>query len=159
MIQRKQTIFLLVAALCMGSATFLPLVEYVRAPGAESFIFKADALYNGQGIVVPDFKLSVPFLWLYAFLGAALLAVVFLYRQRVRQMRFVHGLMLVSLGAFVGQVFVHSSLASYLGTRINVASSFKVGFVLPLIAVVFIWLAGRGIKADEALVKSTDRLR
>jgi len=37
----------------------------------------------------------------------------------------------------------------------------KPGFasILPLVAICFIWLANRGIKHDERLVRSADRIR
>ena len=159
MIQRKQSIFLLLAALCMGLTFVMPLVEYTVKPDARHFMFRTDALYNELGVRVPDFDLTVPFNWLYAVIAAALIGVIFLYTNRPRQMRIVRGVFMVILGGFVGQVFVHQSLASYLGTSVSVSYSMLPGFFLPLAAVLFCWLAERGIRADEKLVKSMDRLR
>jgi len=41
----------------------------------------------------------------------------------------------------------------------EVAILYHVGFYLPVVALAFLFLAIRGIKKDEALVKSLDRIR
>ena len=159
MIQRKQSVFLLLAAICMGLTFAVPQAEYSVKPDGRHFEFRSDALYNGLGVRVTDFDLNVPFNWLYGVITASLLGVIFVYAYRPRQRRIVRGVVLVILGGFVGQVFVHQSLASYLGTSVSVNYSLLPGFFLPLAAVLFCWLAERGIRADENLVKSMDRLR
>lgn len=159
MIQRKQTVFLALAALCLVLTYFLPLVVYTQQPDARIFTLRTDALHGPDGLAMEEAELMIPFQWVYAFLIVGLVGSIFLFKQRPRQRRIVRGLFLVTLGCFVGQAFVHQSVASYLGTSINVRYVFQVAFFLPLVAVVLTWLAERGIKADEDLVKSTDRLR
>jgi len=53
-----------------------------------------------------------------------------------------------------------NSLRSYLGRNGGeVTDTFGVAYFLPLLTLVFAYLAERAIRADEALVRSADRLR
>ncbi len=159
MIQRKQTLFLLLSALCMGLACALPWMDYLQRTPQRSFELRAYGVFTEAGLPVADMPLTVPFVWLYAFVAVACLVVVFLYRDRPRQARFTRTLYLLMLGCFAGQVLAHRSVASYLGPATDLDTTWLPGFFIVLAAGVSTWLAERGIRADEALVKSMDRLR
>jgi hypothetical protein len=52
-------------------------------------------------------------------------------------------------------LFIFFTYFSFSGAQI----SFKTGVVLPLVAIILDYLAIRGIKKDEALIRSIDRIR
>ncbi|MFN8350304.1 MAG: DUF4293 domain-containing protein [Flavobacteriales bacterium] len=159
MIQRKQTLFLLAAMVLLGLMYVVPAVAYHRLPDDARFTFHPWGLENHLGVVVPDFNFPLPFQWILAVCILGMGVSIFLYGNRPRQMRVVRGISLLVLLCGGAQAFVHQSVQSYLGTAPHVESSFQAGFFLPFLAFACCWLAERGIRQDEQLVRSMDRLR
>lgn len=159
MLQRKQTLYLLAAMLLLALLYVLPIAEYHRSTDDMLFTFHPWGVENGLGVRVPDFGFPLPFEYIYGALIAALGTVIALFKNRPLQSRILRALFLMILLCGVGQVFVHQSISAYLGTATTVTSSIQVAFVFPFIAVLCCWLAERAIRADEELVRSTDRLR
>lgn len=156
MIQRIQTVYLLLAAVALFSTFLVDIAQFTDAAGLENDL----ALYrlsrsDGEILMVqsgiwPILSLSVT--------GALYLVAIFAYRNRKRQMAFVRFsyvtvlLSLVAIWFFVDQNYWVLNLS-------EPDLSFRVGFYLPFVAFAFSWLANRSIRADEALVKSLDRIR
>lgn len=157
MLQRKQTIFLVLAALIAFGTWVLPITTYQR--GAEIFTLRTTGLFAGNGAEVPDVQMKAPFSVLFTVIGVALLACIFFYTNRPRQARFVRGTYLVILGLIAFLFITDNSVQAYLEQGGTVDSSYGLSFVAPLVMLVLAFMAERAIKADEALVRSTDRLR
>ena len=156
--QRKQTVFLVVAALMALATWFFPVVTYEHA-GAE-FTFRTTGLFMADGTEVVDVDIKVPFSIVLTVIAVALLACALLYGNRPRQIRFVRGTYLVILAVIAFLFITDNSLRSYLGRNGGeVTDTFGVDYFLPLLTLVFAYLAERAIRADEALVRSADRLR
>ncbi|MBL0034268.1 MAG: DUF4293 domain-containing protein [Flavobacteriales bacterium] len=158
MIQRKQTVFLALAALLAGLMFAFPLVSYERMDHQE-FLLKLWGLFNGDGRTVPDVALKLPVHAVTAILAALLLVCIFLYGSRARQLRFVRMTYLFALALQVGVLITHMSVRAYLAQGSSVEYSFGPAFFFPIGILVFSFLAERGIRKDEELVKSMDRLR
>lgn len=156
MIQRKQTLFLLLGALCGVLTFFFPVDTFLR--GGEIFIFRTDGIFH-DGMPVVDASSKVPFSLVIGFLSAMLVAAIFFYRKRPRQLMLVRSTVLVLLGIQVFLFITDQSLFAYLGKSGDVQRSFGLSLFLPVGMIVFALLAMRGISADERLVKSMDRLR
>ena len=136
MIQRIQTVYLLIVALLSGVASlFLP--------------FGVDA----QGIVVK--LVELPYL-LAGFAIAAVLALVSIFRFKNRKSQFMLNRLNMIVQLFLLGVFVGRSLKATGGF---LEPEKAVGMFLPLLSIVLLVLANRAIKKDEDLVKSVDRLR
>ncbi len=142
MIQRIQSIFLLLAAGACFGLLGLPFAEtdQVLAQG-----FFTDA----------DFDILDHWSLLVLFLGAGLLLVVaiFLYKSRPTQLK----LTLVSILLVVGGAVASVILLTQSTATDRAEVSF--GIALPILAIAFSLLARRGIQRDEKLVRSADRLR
>ncbi|WP_276390362.1 DUF4293 domain-containing protein [Eudoraea chungangensis] len=136
MIQRIQTLYLLVVALISG---VLPFVFS---------LWKSE-----EGIV---FYAQGDLMFLGAFLLSSCLAIlsIFLYKNRKNQ--FVVNRLNILLNLFLLGFFVYRSLN--LSGEI-VISEKGIGMLIPVFSIVFLVLANRAIKKDEDLVKSVDRLR
>jgi hypothetical protein len=136
MIQRIQTLFLIVVVLIAG---LLP--------------FFLSLWTNPNGIVF--FAVDEP-LWIAAFLLSAALALisVFLYGNRKNQ--FVLNRLNMILNLFLLGFFVYRSLNL---SGETIVSEKGIGMLIPVFSIVFLVLANRAIKKDEDLVKSVDRLR
>ena len=148
MIQRIQTLFLLLVAALAASLFFMPV-----------FITKT----TSAALPVQ----AVPFtiqstLWtsiVVALSGLVALVSIFLYRKRQRQMLFCRLNMLFIIAAIglILQASDTSSLPNPASQHVTIEYSFAVYF--PLLQIIFDWLALRFIKKDEDLVRSADRLR
>jgi hypothetical protein len=141
MIQRLQTIWLLLAA----AAAFLTLKfsfysgNIIADGGAKTFQY----LTARSNIVLTILSAGV---------GLAALISVFLYKNRKRQLRIVLLCILVSI---VNIVLFFLESRKFVAGEGNYDLTAALAFVVP----VFLILAMRGIRKDEKLVKSLDRLR
>lgn len=158
MIQRKQTVFLALAALLAGLMFVFPLVSYLRMDH-QGFLLKLWGLFHPDGAAVPDVTLKLPVHVVTGILIALLLVCIFLYGNRGRQLRFVRMAYLFALSIEVGALITHMSVRAYLAQNSSVAYAFGPAFFFPIGIVVLCYLAERGIRRDEDLVKSMDRLR
>nr|WP_299384644.1 DUF4293 family protein [Allomuricauda sp.] len=136
MIQRIQTIFLVLVALIAGVLPFMVHL-WTNAEGVE-FLAK-----ESLGISV-------------AFYAVAALAVVAIFMFRKRQNQFVVNRLNIILNLFLLGFFVYRSLNLSGETTV---SEKGIGMLIPVFSIVFLVLANRAIKKDEDLVKSVDRLR
>lgn len=156
--QRKQTLFLVLAALSAVATWWFPVATYLR--GQEVYLFHTRGLFTADGTEVVDAALKAPFHVLFTVIAVALVGCIFMYRNRVRQARFVRSTYLVTLGTIAFLFITDNSIATYLElATVKVIDSYGVSFFLPMITLVFSLAAERAIKSDEALVRSTDRLR
>ncbi|NJC26081.1 DUF4293 domain-containing protein [Neolewinella antarctica] len=143
MIQRIQSIFLFLGAvLCF--VLFFTDVADTPAPMETSSLF-ADAQFT----LFDDPILLV----LFGLAGVLLLVNIFLFNNRKLQMTLsLVAILLVVLGAGYGAFRFFTDVAAGSATP-------DFGLILPLLAIIFGWLARNNIKKDEKLVRSADRLR
>lgn len=145
MIQRIQTIFLFLSACCFGALFALPFASH---SGETTGIF-TDQLYNIQDNIG---------LMIIAGIGAAIsLATIFAFKNRNLQknLSLLSSILSIGLIAFAGFLLYPYLSADQSSGAVN----YKLGFGLPLLALIFSFLAVKFIKKDDALVKSMDRLR
>ncbi|MEZ0004849.1 hypothetical protein ABH942_000192 [Flavobacterium sp. 28YEA47A] len=136
MIQRIQTIYLVIAFIIMGN---LPFVFPLETSSTGVKTFAADHLVD-----ISLFTLS------------ALLSLITIFLFKNRKLQFVLCRLNIILNLILLGLFVYHSL-SLSG---EVATSKKgIGMFLPIFSIVFLVLANKAIKKDEDLVKSVDRLR
>ncbi len=152
MIQRKQTIFLLLSCVFAMVCLCLPIGFFTpEGMGVDSTMYNLwIVLENGQH----DYSV-----WpLFAILLVACtvnLVDVFLYKNRILQAR----LCLLSMFLFVLWYAVYAFFGFSIPETLK--ASFHVDFCacLPFISMILTFLARKGILADERLVRSMDRIR
>lgn len=136
MLQRIQTVYLLIAALF--NAGFI-------------FIFKLWKDLAGNPVYIED---------VYSALGltlfSALLSIITIFLFRNRKLQFVLGRVNILLNLILLGLFVYWSLTVSGETLV---SEKGIGMLTPVFSIVFLVLANKAIKKDEDLVKSVDRLR
>ena len=93
-------------------------------------------------------------------LAAALpLVTIFLYRRRLLQIRLCVAEMVLLAGAVVMEgVYYFLSGRLFAGMAFH-TQGFRPAIALPLVALLFAFLAARAIFHDELLVRSADRIR
>lgn len=158
MIQRIQSVYLLLAALLAAMLFALPLAEYARNGGV-SFILKLRRLETGEGVPVQDADLKLqPHLIAIVLIGLLLAALLF-FRNRPRQLRLVRYSYLVAVLLAVVLWITHNSVLAFVSDGSRAGAVLTPWFFLPFAVLLFAGLAERGIRKDEALVRSADRLR
>ncbi len=139
MIQRIQSVWLLLAAIC-ALFTF-------RFPFYSGNVVGKDNLQHFEKLVASsDFLLLI----LTVLLIAGAIIIIFLYKNRKQQMWLtISGLVLSGLNIFI----------YFKETKKFVSGNMSLTSILSLAIPVFFLLALNGISKDEKLVKSLDRLR
>lgn len=150
MLQRIQSLFLLLAAGAMLTASVTPLA---------TFLFNGDkVLFEAMGIYLNGTLTDSTWgLFLVGALSSILaLATVFLYKNRMLQIRIsiFNIVLMVGFYLFFGFILYKVHPVDQLTFQ-----RVGVGVIMPAIAIIFTILAIRNIGADEALVRSLNRLR
>ncbi|MCB0794452.1 MAG: DUF4293 family protein [Flavobacteriales bacterium] len=158
MIQRRQSLYLLAAALLAAAAIFRPIATY-RLDEGRSVVFLSTGLEDQAGSSITEAEPRVPFAALFGLLSAGLVVSIFLFKDRPRQMRVVRGLFLLGFGVLAFLVITDRSIQVYLtqGQRIDVSYGAPGPMLIAMLLLLF--LAERAIRADDELVRSADRLR
>lgn len=160
MIQRKQTLFLLAAVLLCGFSFILPIATYRSASAGQAYDLMTSRVFDPvNSVTVEDAPLKYPIYLLYALLGVALFVDIFLFKNRKRQMLILRSAYIFGALTLVLQLVTHQSTTAYLSAGRHLESALGPVMFFPIGILVFMFLAERGIKKDEDLVKSMDRLR
>tara|TARA_R110002049_G_scaffold3795_2_gene27467 strand:- start:11910 stop:12320 length:411 start_codon:yes stop_codon:yes gene_type:complete len=136
MIQRIQTLYLLLAAVVSGGLIF---VFHLWVTEAGAHIYAKDNL-----------------MYLGLFLTSTLVSLVSIFMYKTRKSQFVLGRLNIILNFILLGFFVYQSLKVSGETAV---SEKGIGMLLPVVSIVLLALANKAIKKDEDLVKSVDRLR
>ncbi|WP_147676064.1 DUF4293 domain-containing protein [Algibacter pacificus] len=136
MLQRIQTVYLLVAAVVSAGLIF---------------VFNLWTTSVGELVFAKDYML-----YFGLFLGSAILSIISIFMFKNRKLQFVLGRLNIILNFILLGFFVYQSLNLSGETAV---SEKGIGMLLPLVSIVLLALANKAIKKDEELVKSVDRLR
>jgi hypothetical protein len=143
MIQRIQTVYLLVASIVSGLLIFV----FNLWKAIEKSIFALDLLNSESNLL----KL-IPIL----FLVSAILAFVAIFLFKNRKLQFVTGRLTILINLILLGLLIYLSLTLPGETAV---SEKGIGMFIPILVILLIVLANKAIKKDEDLVKSADRLR
>ncbi|WP_295935327.1 DUF4293 domain-containing protein [uncultured Alistipes sp.] len=154
MIQRIQTLYLLIIVALMAVTLFVPLAWF--AGDAGQFGLYAFALKTASGEAIqPTIYMGV----ILALACVLPLVTIFLYKRRLLQIRFCVVEMVLLVGALVMEGIYY-----FLSYRVFSEQAFhtqhiKPAIVLPLVCLFFAWLATRAIFRDELMVRAAERIR
>lgn len=152
MIQRIQSIYLLLAGIFPAITFFVPVAIFVKA---ESWFKMASTGYELLNMNGMDGRFPWGLLT-FAILSTILpLIAIFQFKKRKRQLY-------IATIAICSNIVWYIALAAYaysLAQRTGITPSFTICSLLPLLAIVVLFLARRAIRHDEALVKAADRIR
>ncbi len=151
MIQRIQTVYLLFASVILGLLLFLPLASMIDAE-ANNFSYLFYGVVNAEGeIAMLDYPLAI----LLVLMPLLNLIAIFFFKKRILQMRICIFNILLMLGS-LALIWYYSYQAE---NTLFVDTFFSYTVVFPLVAAIFTFLAFWGIRKDEILVRSADRIR
>lgn len=139
MIQRIQTVWLSFAAICAAFTYRFPFYSGNKLP--------LDPTGKQNNLVASSNFLILVFT---AGLIAGTIAIIFMYKNRKQQMWLVAAAALLSV---INLIIYFNEIKKFASGEISLGSIFS--FVIPI----FLILAIYGIRKDEKLIKSLDRLR
>lgn len=158
MIQRIQSVFLLLAFISAILLFFFPLAGiYGQAATYKFYIYgMVNKVPDDQSIFT--FMTTFPLLLLNILVAAFSIGCIFLYKNRLTQMKMVRLAILLEIVFIALVFFVYAGIIEKnLATSPNYLD--EAGIYFPLITLIFLIIANRFILKDERLVRSADRLR
>lgn len=153
MIQRKQTLFMVISIVSAILTFFIP-IGFLNA-GAEVAEVTPYGVYeintNAQ-LMRNMYMFYLPLALAFAVTIIALMN----YKNRKSQIKYLKFTFLLFAITFVLMALYVNDIQN---TMSGLIYSLGVGFFFPLLSVAFNWLAAKAIKKDEELVRSVDRIR
>lgn len=161
MIQRIQTVYLALVAVLSILGLCLPLAQYFvgsnEVASFNNFTYNTVKEYDTFG----SFSLApLAFSILLGIVILLTLVSILLFRYRMRQLRLIIFSTLMLIGYVAFYAFLAWKFQLQLA-EVNAEVQYHLCFaaVLPIISIILNCLAIHGIRKDEALVRSLDRLR
>lgn len=153
MIQRIQTIYLLLASLAIYALYLFPIVNVLSVFGAKKIMVTGVyEVINNQVAQTESFLLLTV---VTAMLGLIPIVLIFLFKNRKRQATLVYLNVVLVLGF---SFWLAQTIKGAAGKVLEI-SDYSIGAGLTSVAVLFLVLAAKGILRDDKLVRSADRLR
>lgn len=157
MIQRIQTLYLLGAILILLSVFFLPLAQFRDDQNRVHEIFA-----NGNIVFASEASKTIAdthnttLMYFFVLIEVLLLSTIFLYKKRMQQMRMCVYSIVLLFASVAMLIFFTKTLAH---NNDSVRFLFTFPAFTPLISALFTFFAFRGIRKDEELIKSLNRIR
>ncbi len=165
MIQRKQTLYMLLAAVCMILLGTLSMYTFnAETASMELRSYGSVITEDGATSFIPSVKATC----MVAIIGVSAvlyLVNIFLYRKREVQLSIIYAQYVLILGAVGYGAYYISSLENLFGEYVDakglelLTSVPSWTLALPVVALFFNFLASRGVAGDIALLRSVDRIR
>lgn len=144
MIQRKQSIWLLLSAACILLGFIFPYGQTAAGSPPLWLSAKTD---------LPTTIISICSAVLAAF-------TIFQFKNRSLQIKLCAGVIFLNIVLMAWEIF-HTYFSA--GENIMIiglsGTTLFIGIIIPVISIFFTWLAWKGIQHDEKLIRDTDRLR
>jgi len=157
MIQRIQTVYLILVAVLMTLAAVLPVAEYFDV--AKNIVYQLDmrgfVQLNPDGTFLSAISTN-PVTFIFGIILVVTIMTIFKYKNRKQQFRLCTiNFLLILIYTIVLAVVIFVGKNKLVGTELTL----KIPAVFSIVALILNYLAMRGIAKDENLVKSMDRLR
>ena len=151
MIQRIQSLYLLLVTILLIVTLCLPLGVYTGTNGLEEATFKA----LGVSAVDGAYQTTWGLFFILLFSALVSFATIFLFRNRMLQIRMV----IFSSLLLVGFYIVFGTFLYMLSDTFSGHFGVGVALCLPMVSLILNYLTFRAIYKDEALVNSLNHLR
>ena len=154
MIQRIQTVYLLLAALLVGLLFFFPLAGFVNSTGT-SYIFRYRGLYEISGGTESLVMFTLPLA--ITLLVSALLSLISVFLFKLRSVQMKMSILNIIVLFMIMVVIAYYAVISF--EKFGVNADYTIFATMPIIALILHVMAFYAIRKDERLVKSIDRIR
>ena len=152
MIQRVQSVYLLVATILLVIAMCLPIGQFIATDNITTCTFKP------LGVTLTDgaFQSTWGLFGILLLSAIVTFCTIFLFRNRMLQVRMTIFSSILLVGYYIAGIVFFFALKDSLnmpGFRVNLS------ICLPLICIILNYLAFRAIYRDEIMVRAADKLR
>ncbi len=156
MIQRIQTLFLALTAVLAVVMFFVPLATFLSDfYYLELYTYAFENKTPGSDLQFGIITV-LPLILINAAVVIISLFTIFKYKNRVLQIRLVRFTMLLSMLLIVGIFLLYPNVVI---KQTEASTEFEIGAYIPILNLLFLFMANRFIVKDERLVRSMDRLR
>ncbi len=157
MLQRIQTVYFVIAFIAIALLfSKLPIATF-QLINVGNIPLNVIPSYQNPDLS-QDLYTNVSILPLQLIIGALILLIIIstiMYRNRPLQLRITMFAFLLNVVLIIVLFFTADNMQKDL----NTTAKYQFGAILPLISLILLILASKGIKKDEKLVKSADRIR
>lgn len=162
MIQRIQSLYLVIVVILSGLSFAFPLAIFESANFSPATYNLIPAAASGDVTYIPQTTVAWNAIAFPVVIGLLSLIAIFLYKNRMRQVKFVAVAFLLGV-IYVGFLFlwIVDAQATALASQ-NVESIrtvYGISSYIPIAQIILLILAQRAIRNDEKLVRSSERLR
>lgn len=155
MLQRVQTIWLFFATAAIFSLFLFPYLQTFNTDGSVKAL-KVTGIQENIGGQIVQTEAFTGLTIATVIIGLIPFITIFLFKNRKKQMMLCY----VSIVSILGFSFwLVQTAKTALGGITLQSENYGLGVILPSLAVFFMVLALRGIRRDDKLIKSADRLR
>jgi hypothetical protein len=155
MLQRIQSIYLLLASLAIFALFLFPLAHNVYIDNKPVTIMVTGVYQDVNGAQTHT-QFFVALTVVAVIVALLPLIIIFLYKNRKQQIALSYSVLLVIIGF---SYWMAQTVKSKMGAIVLDTSNWGIGLFLSSISIIFLLLTVSAIKRDEKLVKSADRLR
>ena len=156
MIQRKQTIFLILALFSFVSLFVFPFADFPLGTQVTCYI-SILGIQNLDGFTKFNYMFVIMQILATLFISLCGIA-VFMYKKRPLQVRLCAFAFLANV-LMIGAMFLTVSMVTGALGLENIPASYQWPTYVPLITLMLILLAQRAIRKDHAMIQSLNRLR
>lgn len=154
MIQRIQTLFLLIATILQVIFLLSPLSTFLME-GNQTILLYCSGFKTGD-IESQMVLRNTSMLILCISILVLTFINIFLYKKRILQIRICVYTILLNIG-MIGFLFL--TISNFMKNNTVSQHTYSVFLVMPIVSIILLFLAFRGIRKDEILIKAYDRLR
>jgi hypothetical protein len=155
MLQRIQSIYLLLAALAIYALYLFPFVHGVNVDGKLATIM-VTGVFDDAGGIHTHIQFFTGLTAATAVIGLIPLIIIFLYKNRKQQIALCYSTILVIFGF---SFWMAQEVKGVMGSTPIDTHNWGIGLLLSSVSILFLVFAFKAIQRDEKLVKSADRLR
>lgn len=156
MIQRIQSLFLLIVTIFAVLLFFVPLAKYYQETGIFTLsLTGVSSAVTGLVSVKISMWLSIAMMAVTGAIAALSIWTILAYKERKKQLTFIRILLMLTIVLVV----IIFALTDHIRKLTGITPEYGIGVYFPLVSLAMLILAQRFIKKDDELVRSADRLR
>ena len=154
MIQRVQSIYLFFSMILMVLILFFPIARLIGLEN-QTFLLNFSGIYkinpDGQELIIG----AIPLIIILIAIPVISFVTIYLYKNRIFQIRLTIFNILLMLGS-IGLMYYYIRNGK---GKLDAEVYYSFPIALPLVSAILTYRAFRGIKKDEEIVRSYDRIR
>lgn len=155
MFQRLQSLYLLLAALCISGLFFMPILQILIVDTIYDFnLTGLNYLVNGKekNLISFPFVFMIPAMFIFTF------SIIFLHKKQETQLKLGRLNYILILLLIVMIIFSTNGALEKMENA-DVARISYQGFYLPVTAIAFVFLANRAIKRELEILKIFEKMK